>query len=86
MDIRDTRSGTHSMSLASPSWLSRLSGAAFVPRQRADRVEWLQGIWVMADQAVVSLASFLALVVVGRTCSQADLGVYGLAVYTFGWP
>jgi O-antigen/teichoic acid export membrane protein len=68
------------MSHASPSWLSRLSGAAILPRLRA---EWMQGFWVVADQAVVSLASFLALVVVGRTCSQADLGVYGLAVYTF---
>ncbi|HEY4235257.1 MAG TPA: lipopolysaccharide biosynthesis protein [Lacipirellulaceae bacterium] len=62
--------------------MSRLSGAAFVPRISAARAEWMQGIWVVADQAVVSLASFLALVVVGRTCSQADLGVYGLAVYT----
>jgi O-antigen/teichoic acid export membrane protein len=53
-----------------------------MPRLRAGSTEWLQGLWVVADQAIVSLASFLALVVVGRTCSQADLGVYGLAVYT----
>src|SRR5262249_52330260 len=47
------------------------------------QASWLQGMWVVADQAVVSLASFLALVVVGRNCSPSELGVYGLAVYTF---
>lgn len=71
------------MSQVSQSWLSRRWAAAIVPRLRSNRADWLQGIWVVADQAVVSLASFLALVVVGRNCTPSDLGVYGLAVYTF---
>jgi O-antigen/teichoic acid export membrane protein len=71
------------MSQVVPSWLSRRWSAAIVPRLRSEHAGWLQGMWVVADQAVVSLASFFALVVVGRNCSPSDLGIYGLAVYTF---
>jgi O-antigen/teichoic acid export membrane protein len=70
------------MSQASPSWLTRLPGARFVPRFRQDRAAWTQGAWVVADQAVVSLASFLALPVVNHYGGQAALGIYGLAVGT----
>jgi O-antigen/teichoic acid export membrane protein len=53
-----------------------------VPRLRQDRATWMQGAWVVADQAVVSLASFLALPVVNHYGGQAALGIYGLAVGT----
>ncbi|WP_146396907.1 lipopolysaccharide biosynthesis protein [Pseudobythopirellula maris] len=38
----------------------------------------LQGVWVLADQAVVSLANFAAAVVVGRLAGQEQLGLYAL--------
>jgi O-antigen/teichoic acid export membrane protein len=70
------------MSQVSPSWLTRISGARFMPGLRQDRATWIEGGWVVADQAVVSLASFLALPVVNHYGGQAALGIYGLAVGT----
>jgi O-antigen/teichoic acid export membrane protein len=73
----------HSMSHVAESWLSRLSGIASLSRLREHRAEWMQGFWVISDQAIVSLASFLALPVVSHYGGQSALGVFGLAVSTF---
>jgi O-antigen/teichoic acid export membrane protein len=48
-----------------------------------DRVGVQRGAWVVADQVVVSLASFVATVIVGRVSGRYELGVYGLAVSIF---
>jgi hypothetical protein len=42
-----------------------------------------RGSWLLADQAIVSLASFLAAAIVGRVCGREELGIYGLAVSIF---
>ena len=39
-----------------------------------------KGLLSVADQAVVSGTSFATSVAIGRCCSQADLGVYALAM------
>jgi O-antigen/teichoic acid export membrane protein len=39
--------------------------------------------WVVGDQAIVSLTSFLASVLVGRVAGRYELGVYGLGVFLF---
>lgn len=41
------------------------------------------GFWAICDQAAVSLASFVATVIVGRICSPEELGVFTLAVGGF---
>ena len=51
-----------------------------VPR-RTDRV--MRGSWVIADQAIVSLANFLTAAIVGRVCGREEMGIYGLAVSIF---
>jgi O-antigen/teichoic acid export membrane protein len=69
--------------LTSQRWLSQRSGWLTWPLGRADRVGIQRGAWVVTDQAVVSLASFLATVIVGRMCGRYELGVYGLAISIF---
>jgi len=64
-------------------WQLRMSDALLWPRMRARSGGWMRGLGVIADQAVVSLASFLATVIVGRYCGQHELGVFGLAVSIF---
>jgi Na+-driven multidrug efflux pump len=61
----------------------RLSESRLWLRLRGLGTDWAVGIGVVADQAVVSLSSFLATVIVGRACGQHELGVYGLAVSIF---
>src|SRR5262249_21447424 len=39
-----------------------------------------KGVLAVLDQAVVSGTSFVTSVIIGRLCSQEDLGVYALAV------
>jgi len=46
-------------------------------------LHFARGSWVVADQAIVSLASFLAAAIVGRVSGREELGVYGLAVSIF---
>ncbi|TWT67622.1 hypothetical protein Pla123a_41780 [Posidoniimonas polymericola] len=43
----------------------------------------VQGVWTIADQAVVSLTSFSATVIVGRTLGKEALGVYALGPFLF---
>jgi O-antigen/teichoic acid export membrane protein len=43
----------------------------------------LQTVWVVADQAVVSLASFITTVIVGRVGGRTELGIFVLATTTF---
>jgi O-antigen/teichoic acid export membrane protein len=50
-------------------------------RARLQRPSARRGMWAFADQAAVSLGSFLTTIVVARTVSPADYGVYAL---TFG--
>ena len=45
--------------------------------------EVVQTMWVVCDQAVVSLASFLTTVIVGRICGREELGIYVLGTTTF---
>lgn len=71
------------MSSAAQRWLSRRAEWLSWPLARVDRVGAQRGMWVVADQAVVSLASFLATVIVGRVCGRYELGVYGLAISIF---
>lgn len=40
-------------------------------------------VWGFADQGIVSVASFAAAAIVGRTCTPAELGIYTLAVKIF---
>jgi O-antigen/teichoic acid export membrane protein len=40
-------------------------------------------MWVVCDQAIVSLASFVATVIVGRACGREELGIYVLATTMF---
>jgi O-antigen/teichoic acid export membrane protein len=63
--------------------LSRFSIARFWPRGRESARELVQTLWVVCDQAVVSLASFATTVVVGRVCGRQELGIYVLATTTF---
>ena len=62
---------------------SRIASLLAWPRRRAGGGALSHGAWVVGDQAVVSLVSFLATVIVGRTCGQFEMGVYGLAVSVF---
>lgn len=63
-----------SLPLASPlRWL----------RGRGAAREWTQTIWVVGDQAIVSLASFLTTVIVGRIAGREELGIYVLGTTTF---
>ena len=50
------------------------------PRSRSNRgrVAAPQSLWVLGDQAVVSLANFATMAVVGRVCGDAELGRFGL--------
>jgi O-antigen/teichoic acid export membrane protein len=50
---------------------------------RENARDLLQTIWVVGDQAVVSLASFITTVIVGRFCGRAELGIFVLATTTF---
>ena len=68
------------MSPATEGWLTRFSAW---PRLRGRQLELGHGVWTLADQAVVSLASFLTTVIVGRSCGQNEMGIYGLAVSIF---
>jgi O-antigen/teichoic acid export membrane protein len=61
----------------------RLSESRLWSRLCEWKASWAVGLGVTADQAVVSLSSFLATVIVGRVCGQHELGVYGLAVSIF---
>lgn len=71
------------MSSLPQSWMSRLGTALDPPPRRESRSELAHGFWVAGDQAVVSLANFLSTVIVGRTCGQEEMGIYGLAVSIF---
>lgn len=42
-----------------------------------------RGGLVIADQAIVSLASFVTAAIVGRMCGREEMGIYGLAVSIF---
>src|SRR6185436_19257796 len=55
----------------------------FWPRERKSARELIQTMWIVCDQAVVSLASFLSTVIVGRVCGREELGIYVLATTTF---
>lgn len=63
--------------------LSRLATTRFWPRRRAGARELRQTMWIVCDQAIVSLASFITTVIVGRICGREDLGIYVLATTTF---
>ncbi len=63
--------------------LSGLSRLRFALRRRAGANELRQTMWVVFDQGVVSLASFITTVIVGRTCGREELGIYVLATTTF---
>ena len=63
--------------------MSRFSSMRFWPRGRERSRELAQSAWVVCDQAVVSLASFAATVIVGRVCGREELGVFVLATTTF---
>lgn len=41
-----------------------------------------RSVWVLGDQAIVSLTNFTAAVVVGRVAGNDDLGVFGLGLWT----
>ncbi|HVT28405.1 MAG TPA: lipopolysaccharide biosynthesis protein [Lacipirellulaceae bacterium] len=71
------------MSSAADKPLSRLSTTLLRLRRRESARELAQTLWVVADQAVVSLASFATTVVVGRVCGSEELGIYVLATTTF---
>lgn len=71
------------MSSVPNRWRLMLSETLAWPRVRERRGKWAQSAWVVGDQAVVSLASFLAAVIVGRVCGSFELGVYTLAVSIF---
>jgi O-antigen/teichoic acid export membrane protein len=51
--------------------------------RRESARELLQTIWVVGDQAVVSLASFITTVIVGRVGGRTELGIFVLATTTF---
>jgi O-antigen/teichoic acid export membrane protein len=68
---------------ATQRWIGRLwANAAWSDGARA-RQGVSHGFWVMCDQGVVSLASFVSAVIVGRICGQYELGIYSLAVTMF---
>ncbi|REK12649.1 MAG: lipopolysaccharide biosynthesis protein [Planctomycetota bacterium] len=71
----DVASDTHSAQPCSRRnrWLKRLGRILSNPDAR-------NGALSLFDQAIVSGASFLTAVVVGRACSQSDLGVFYLAL------
>lgn len=41
-----------------------------------------RSVWVLADQAIVSLTNFTAAVVVGRVAGNDELGIFGLGLWT----
>jgi O-antigen/teichoic acid export membrane protein len=51
--------------------------------RRENARDLLQTVWVIGDQAVVSLASFITTVIVGRVCGRTELGIFVLATTTF---
>jgi O-antigen/teichoic acid export membrane protein len=53
------------------------------PRLRERRAEWARSLWVVGDQAVVSLAGFVTSVIIGRVCGREELGIYALGTTTF---
>lgn len=57
-------------------WPGRLAGTT-------GRLLHSAGFGVFCDQAVVSLTSFLASILVGRVCGKEDLGAFSLAVSLF---
>lgn len=62
--------------------LSRCAtGFAYLRSHRDVVVAW-QGLWVLVDQAIVSLANFLTVVIIGRFCMQRELGLYDLLFTT----
>jgi O-antigen/teichoic acid export membrane protein len=63
--------------------VSRFSLARLLPQRREGAREFIQTMWVVADQAVVSLASFISTVIVGRVCGREQLGIFVLATTTF---
>jgi O-antigen/teichoic acid export membrane protein len=63
--------------------LSRLSTSLVWPSRGERAREVVQTMWVVCDQAVVSLASFLTTVIVGRICGREELGIYVLGTTTF---
>jgi O-antigen/teichoic acid export membrane protein len=64
-------------------WKLLLSESLAWPRAGRLRTEWVRSLWVVGDQAVVSLAAFLATAIVGRWCGPDELGVYYAAVTIF---
>lgn len=71
------------MTPASEKMSSRLSTTLLWPRRRDGARELVQSLWVVCDQVVVSLASFLTTVIVGRICGREELGIYVLGTTTF---
>ena len=63
--------------------LSLFPFARLLPQRRESAREFIQTMWVVADQAVVSLASFVSTVIVGRVCGREQLGIFVLATTTF---
>jgi O-antigen/teichoic acid export membrane protein len=64
-------------------WKLRLSESLDWSPARWLGAEWVRGLGVIADQAVVSLSAFLATAIVGRWCGPSELGVYYTAVTIF---
>ena len=52
-------------------------------RERKAARELAQTAWIICDQGVVSLASFVSTVIVGRVCGREELGIYVLATTMF---
>ena len=49
-------------------------------RARLERASARRGVWALADQGAVSLGSFLTAIIVARSFSPADYGVYALTL------
>src|SRR6188768_34111 len=60
-----------------------MSFMRFWPRERKGTRELAQTAWIVCDQAVVSLSSFVSTVIVGRVCGREELGIYVLATTMF---
>jgi O-antigen/teichoic acid export membrane protein len=55
----------------------------FWPAERRNARELAQTAWIVGDQAVVSLSSFVSTVIVGRVCGREQLGIFVLATTMF---
>ena len=75
--------GYNVVSSTSQPSLFRYSWRRVWSPSHGDQVGIQRSAWAISDQAVVSLASFLSTILVGRFCSPDQLGVYTLAVGGF---